>query len=159
MVNMELKIGERAPDFEAIDSNLKTKKLSDYKGNKVVLAFFPGAFTGVCTKEMCNFRDSMQNFNDMNAKVIGISVDQPFSLAQFSKENNLKFDLLSDHTREISKKYGGIHNDFAGAKNLTASKRAIFVLDENGVIKYNWVSENPGLEPNYSEINKVLGKQ
>ncbi|MHB8360723.1 MAG: peroxiredoxin [Thermoplasmataceae archaeon] len=156
---MELKIGEKAPDFETIDSNLKTKKLSDYKGNKVVLAFFPGAFTGVCTKEMCNFRDSMQNFNDMKAKVIGISVDQPFSLAQFSKENNLKFDLLSDHTREISKKYGGIHNDFAGAKNLTASKRAIFVLDENGIIKYNWVSENPGVEPNYSEINKVLEKQ
>ena len=132
------------------------KKLSDYKGNKVVLAFFPGAFTGVCTKEMCNFRDSMQNFNKLNAKVVGISVDQRFSLAQFGKENKLTFDLLSDHTREISRKYGGLHMDFAGAKQLTASKRAVYVLDKDGKIIYNWVSENPGVEPNYKEIEEAL---
>ena len=153
---MTLKNGDKAPEFETVDSNLKTKKLSDYKGNKVVLAFFPGAFTGVCTKEMCNFRDSMQNFNKFNAKVVGISVDQPFSLAQFGKENKLNFDLLSDHTREISKKYGGIHMDFAGAKQLTASKRAVYVIDKDGKIIYNWVSENPGIEPNYNEIEEAL---
>jgi peroxiredoxin len=153
---MALKNGDKAPEFETVDSNLKVKKLSDYKGNKVVLAFFPGAFTGVCTKEMCNFRDSMQNFNKLNAKVVGISVDQPFSLAQFAKENKLTFDLLSDHTREISRKYGGLHMDFAGAKQLTASKRAVYVLDKEGKIVYNWVSENPGVEPNYKEIEEAL---
>lgn len=153
---MTLKNGDKAPEFETVDSSLKAKKLSDYKGNKVVLAFFPGAFTGVCTKEMCNFRDSMQNFNKLNAKVVGISVDQPFSLAQFGKENKLNFDLLSDHTREISRKYGGLHMDFAGAKQLTASKRAVYVLDKDGKIVYNWVSENPGVEPNYKEIEEAL---
>ena len=153
---MTLKNGDKAPEFETVDSSLKVKKLSDYKGNKVVLAFFPGAFTGVCTKEMCNFRDSMQNFNKLNAKVVGISVDQPFSLAQFGKENKLTFDLLSDHTREISRKYGGLHMDFAGARQLTASKRAVYVLDKDGKIIYNWVSENPGVEPNYKEIEEAL---
>lgn len=153
---MTLKNGDKAPEFETVDSSLKVKKLSDYKGNKVVLAFFPGAFTGVCTKEMCNFRDSMQNFNKLNAKVVGISVDQPFSLAQFGKENKLAFDLLSDHTREISRKYGGLHMDFAGARQLTASKRAVYVLDKDGKIIYNWVSENPGVEPNYKEIEEAL---
>ncbi len=153
---MTLENGDKAPEFETVDSSLKVKKLSDYKGNKVVLAFFPGAFTGVCTKEMCNFRDSMQNFNKLNAKVVGISVDQPFSLAQFGKENKLNFDLLSDHTREISRKYGGLHMDFAGARQLTASKRAVYVLDKDGKIIYNWVSENPGVEPNYKEIEEAL---
>ena len=155
---MVLKKGDIAPEFETVDSNLKPKRLRDYRGSKVVLAFFPGAFTGVCTKEMCNFRDSMQNFNKFNAKVVGISVDQPFSLAQFGKENGLNFDLLSDHTREISRMYGGLHNDFAGAKNLTASKRSVFVLDKDRKIIYDWVSENPGVEPNYKEIETTLQK-
>ena len=84
---MVLKKGDIAPEFETVDSNLKPKKLRDYRGNKVVLAFFPGAFTGVCTKEMCNFRDSMQNFNRFNAKVVGISVDQDTVMEEIINRN------------------------------------------------------------------------
>ena len=151
-----VEIGQKAPDVELLDTERKSVRISDFKGKTTVLLFYPGAFTGVCTKEMCNFRDSMQNFNKLNAKVVGISVDQPFSLAQFAKENKLTFDLLSDHTRGISRKYGGLHMDFAGAKQLTASKRAVYVLDKEGKIVYNWVSENPGVEPNYKEIEEAL---
>ncbi|MCL5439636.1 MAG: redoxin domain-containing protein [Thermoplasmataceae archaeon] len=153
-----VELNSKAPDFKLIDSNLKQKTLADYKGNKTVLLFFPGAFTGVCTKEMCTFRDSMSKFNNLKAKVVGISVDQPFSLAQFAKENNLNFDLLSDATREVSKKYDSLHHDFVNVPGLTASKRSVFILDQNGIVKYKWISENPGVEPNYAEIEKELAK-
>ncbi|AAT43833.1 peroxiredoxin [Picrophilus oshimae] len=147
---------EKAPDFEAPDMNLKMVRLSDFKGKNVVLAFFPGAFTSVCTKEMCTFRDSMANFNKLNATVLGISVDAPFSLAEFAKQNNLKFDLISDSTREISRKYDVLYNSFLNIKNLQASKRSVFVLDRDGIIRYKWVSEDPGREPDYKKIEEVL---
>ena len=153
-----VELNSKAADFKLIDSNLKQKTLADYKGNKTVLLFFPGAFTGVCTKEMCTFRDSMSKFNNLKAKVVGISVDQPFSLAQFAKENNLNFDLLSDATREVSKKYDSLHHDFVNVPGLTASKRSVFILDQNGIVKYKWISDNPGVEPNYAEIEKELAK-
>jgi peroxiredoxin len=153
-----VEVNSKAPDFKLIDSNLKQKTLADYKGHKTVLLFFPGAFTGVCTKEMCTIRDSMSKFNNLKAKVVGISVDQPFSLAQFAKENNLNFDLLSDATREVSKKYGSLHQDFVNVPGLTASKRSVFLLDGDGIVKYKWVSDNPGVEPNYAEIEKELSK-
>ena len=153
-----VELNSKAPDFKLIDSNLKQKTLADYKGNKTVLLFFPGAFTGVCTKEMCTFRDSMSKFNNLKAKVVGISVDQPFSLAQFAKENNLNFDLLSDATREVSKKYDSLHHDFVNVPGLTASKRSVFILDQNGIVRYKWISDNPGVEPNYAEIEKELAK-
>jgi len=155
---MAVKVGDKAPDFEAPDTNLKMRKLSDFKGQKVVLAFFPGAFTSVCTKEMCTLRDSMANFNKVNAKVIGISVDSPFSLAEFAKKNNLTFDLISDSNREISKKYGVLHENFVNVPGLTASKRSVFVLDKDGIVRYAWVSDDPGKEPNYKEIQDFVSK-
>ena len=115
-----VKEGDKAPEFEAPDTSLQMRTLSEFKGSPVVLAFFPGAFTSVCTKELCTFRDSMANFNKFSAKVIGLSVDAPFSLKEFAKQNNLKFDLLSDSTRDISKKYGALHENFVNVKNLTA---------------------------------------
>ena len=150
--------GELAPDFEALDTGLKSKKLSDYKGNVTVLAFFPGAFTSVCTKEMCTFRDSMAKFNKLNGKVVGISVDAPFSQAEFAKVNKLEFDLLSDGDRKISTKYDVLHHDFVGAKGLTASKRSVFILDKDGTVRYKWVSEDPGKEPDYKQIEEELKK-
>lgn len=155
---MSVKVGEKAPEFKALDSALKEKKLSDYKGHKTVLAFFPGAFTSVCTKEMCTFRDSMAAFNDLDAKVVGISVDQPFSLAEFAKQNKLNFDLLSDADREISKKYGSLHENFVNIAGLTASKRSVFVLDKDGTVRYAWVSEDPGKEPDYEAVKTELSK-
>ncbi len=155
---MALNVGDKAPDFEAPDQNLKMRKLSDFKGNKLVLAFFPGAFTSVCTKEMCTFRDSMANLNKLNATVLGVSVDQPFSNAKFAKDNNLNFDLLSDLTREMSNKYGGLHQNFVNIPGLVASKRSVFVIDKNGKVTYAWVSEDPGVEPDYKKIEEELSK-
>ncbi len=155
---MSVNVGEKAPEFRALDSKLKEKKLSDYKGHKTVLAFFPGAFTSVCTKEMCTFRDSMAAFNDLDATVVGVSVDQPFSLAEFAKQNKLEFDLLSDADRSISKAYGALHENFVNVQGLTASKRSVFVLDSEGTVKYAWVSEDPGKEPDYETVKSELAK-
>ncbi len=155
---MSVNVGEKAPEFRALDSKLKEKKLSDYKGHKTVLAFFPGAFTSVCTKEMCTFRDSMAVFNNLDAKVVGISLDQPFSLAEFAKQNKLEFDLLSDADRSISKTYGALHENFVNVQGLTASKRSVFVLDSEGTVKYAWVSEDPGKEPDYETVKSELSK-
>lgn len=155
---MSVEIGKKAPDFNLIGSDLKPKSLKDYAGHKTLILFFPGAFTGVCTKEMCNIRDSMSKFNDIGSKVVGISVDSPFSLAQFAKEYNLKFDLLSDSSREASKAYGALHENFVGVKGLYASKRSAFIIDSDGIVRFKWISEDPGVEPDYSKLLEELGK-
>ncbi len=155
---MVMKVGEKAQDFELPDQNMKIRKLSEFFGKKIILAFFPGAFTSVCTKELCTFRDSMANFNKLNANVIGISVDSPFCLASFAKENRLNFTLLSDVKKEISKNYIGLHDNFGNIPGFQVSKRAVFIIDEKGVIRYSWISEDPGKEPNYKEIEEELAK-
>jgi len=153
---MAITVGSKTADFTLFDTERKPRSLSEFRGKHLVLAFYPGAFTGVCTKEMCAFRDAMSRFNELSAQVVGISVDAPFANKAFAMQNNLQFPLLSDYTREVCKKYGGLHDDFAGLKGYTASKRAVYVLDPNGVVKYVWVSENPGVEPNYDDISKAL---
>jgi peroxiredoxin len=155
---MTVEVGERTPEFEALDQNLKQRKLSEFKGQKLVLAFFPGAFTGVCTKEMCRFRDSMAGFNNLGAKVVGISVDTPFSLAEFAKANKLNFDLLSDAEKNVSKKYGVLYENFVNIPGLRASKRSVFVLDKEGNVRYKWVSEDPGVEPDYEKVKEEVSK-
>lgn len=153
---MALTIGSKAPNFTLFDTDRKERALREFLGKKTVLVFYPGAFTGICTKELCAFRDTMTNFNNMNAQVIGISVDGPFANKAFAENNQLTFPLLSDYTTEVSKKFGGVHEDFAGMKGYTAAKRAVFVLDKGGVVKYTWISDDPGIEPPYDEINKAL---
>jgi len=149
-----LTVGSSATDFELTDHNLKKVRLSSLKG-KVVLAFYPGAFTGVCTKEMCTFRDMMARFNELEATVLGISVDTPFANKAFAEHNGIEFSLLSDFGGEVAKQYGGVHTDFAGVPNYTAAKRAVFIV-EDGKVTYAWVSEDPGKEPPYEEIVKAL---
>jgi peroxiredoxin len=153
---MATKIGDKAPAFTLSDAEKKQRSLSEFFGKKTVLAFFPGAFTGVCTKEMCTFRDSISKFNTMNAQVVGISVDAPFANKAFAVQNNLQFPLLSDFNREVIKLYGIELHNFAGLQGYTASKRAIFVLDNAGIVRYTWISDNPGIEPSYDEISKAL---
>ncbi len=155
---MTVKVGDAAPDFELYDQDRKPRRLSEFKGKKVVLAFFPGAFTSVCTKEMCTFRDGMAEFNKLDATVIGISVNDPFTLKGFAEQNNLNFVLLSDYTREVSRKYGGVHEDFIGMKGYSVAKRAVFILDRDLVVRYAWVSEDPLKEPDYEEIKRELAK-
>jgi peroxiredoxin len=121
-----------------------------------VLAFYPGAFTSVCTKEMCTFRDSLAKLNTLKAQVVGISVNDPFSNKGFSDANGLNFPLLSDYKREVVKSYGVKLKDFAGLEGYTAAKRSVFILDREGIIRYAWVSDSPGIEPDYDEIEQIL---
>jgi glutaredoxin-dependent peroxiredoxin len=155
-INMAVKVGNTAPEFTLFDTEMKSRSLSEFHGKTLLLAFYPGAFTGACTKEMCAFRDAMEKFNRFNSQVVGISVDAPFANKAFANQNNLHFPLLSDYTRTVISQYCGVHEDFAGLKGYTASKRAVFIIDENGIVKYAWISENPGLEPDYNAIDKAL---
>jgi peroxiredoxin len=151
-------LGQKPPDFHLPDQDRKQRTLGDFSGKKVVLAFFPGAFTSVCTKEMCTFRDSMSALNSLNAQVVGISVNDPFTNKAFAEANKLQFPILSDYARETVRKFEVFHEDFAGLKGYTVAKRSIFVLDDKGTVRYRWVSEDPGKQPDYDVIKKTLGE-
>lgn len=153
---MSLKIGDKAPHFTLLDNERKPRSLSEFLGKKTVIAFYPGAFTSVCQNELCTFRDSMANLNSLNAQIVAISVDSPFANKAFATHNNLEFPLLSDFTRKVSEQYGGVYKDFAGITDYTAAKRAVFIVDAGGIIRYAWVSENPGTEPDYDEVKKAV---
>jgi peroxiredoxin len=153
-----MNIGDKAPDFELPDTELKMRSLKEFSGKPLVLAFFPGAFTSVCQAELCTFRDSLARFNKFNAAVVGISVDHPFSQQAFKTQNNLNFPLLSDFNKEVTAKYGGLHENFAGIKGLRVAKRSVFVVDKEGKIAYKWVSENPGKEPDYKAVEEEVAK-
>ena len=152
---MSVTVGQKAPNFTLPDTGKKQVSLSDYAGKKVVLVFYPGAFTGVCEKEMCTFRDSISEFNNLNAQVIGVSVDSPFANKGFADKNGLTFPLLSDYTRYVSSQYCGLVNNFAGLIGLSTANRSVFIIDGTGTVTYAWISENPGVEPPYDEVKKA----
>jgi glutaredoxin-dependent peroxiredoxin len=152
------RVGDKAPDFTLPDTEGKPLSLHDFKGEKVVLAFFVGAFTSVCTKEMCAFRDSMARLIDLKARVVGVSVNDPFSNKAFAEKNRLTFTILSDYSREAIKLYNLEMPDFAGLKGYTAAKRSVFVLDKQGVVRYSWITEDPTVEPKYDVIEKALSE-
>lgn len=152
----QIKVGDPAPDFTLPDADMKLRSLQEFLGQKVVLAFLVGAFTSTCTKEVCEFRDSMARLIDLKAKVVGVSVSDPFSNKAFAEKNRLPFPILSDYNREVIKTYGLELPNFAGLSGYVVAKRSIFILDEKGVVRYAWVSDNPAVEPNYEEIQKVL---
>ena len=154
-MSMSVEVGQRAFDFQLPDQNRTPKSLNDFAGRKIVLAFFPGAFTGACTKEMCTFRDSIQN---LPGDVVGVSVNDPFTNKAFADMNRLPFPILSDYSRETVRKYNIFHENFAGLKGYTAAKRSVFILDGKGIVRYKWVSEDPGKEPEYDRIKQELAK-
>jgi peroxiredoxin len=152
---MALKIGDQAPDFKLFSSELKEVTLSDFKGKKLVLQFFPMAFTGVCTTQLCTMRDSFGFYQGMNAEVLGLSVDSPFTLAKFKEEQFYQFPLLSDFNKETSQAYDAFYEEFA--YNLKGvSKRAAFVIDEEGKIIYAEVLASAGDLPDFDAIKKVV---
>ncbi|RLE29148.1 peroxiredoxin [Candidatus Acetothermia bacterium] len=151
-----LKKGVRAPDFRLPDTELNWKSLSEFAGKKLVLAFYPGAFTSVCQKELCAFRDMLARLESLDAQVVGISVDSPFANKAFAAANRLAFPLLSDFHGKVAQAYGGVHEDFLGIPGYTVAKRAVFVIDQAGVVRYAWVSEDPGVEPPYDEIKRAM---
>lgn len=147
--------GQPAPDFSLYDSAKNPVNLHDFKGKKVVLLFFPLAFTSVCTKELCYVRDNMSLFNDIDAQVLGISVDSLYTLAKFKEEQGFNFPLLSDFNKEVSKLYNALYDDFSfNMKGV--SKRASFVLDREGVIRYAQILENAGDFPDFGAIQSNL---
>lgn len=152
---MSITVGQIAPDFTLHNTEKNKISLSDFRGKNVLLLFFPLAFTGVCTNEMCSMRDSLAAYNSMNAEVIGISVDSLFTLGQFKKENNLNFQLLSDFNKEVSPAYGCLYDTFAFDMH-GVSKRSAFVLDKEGIIRYAEVLEVAGDLPNFEAIQECL---
>lgn len=158
MGKAKINVGEKAPDFTLPDTDRKSRRLSEFRGKKLVLAFFPGAFTSVCTKEMCTFRDTMARLSELKAQVVGVSVNDPWSNKGFAERNLLAFPLLSDINREVIRLYGIELMDFAGLKGYSVAKRSVFILDKEGVVRYRWVSEDPGIEPNYKEIQETLNQ-
>ncbi len=153
-----LQTGDQAPDFSLPNHKRESVSLASLRGKTVVLAFFPAAFTGVCEKELCSFRDSLTSLNDLNATVLGVSVDAPFANAAFAERNSLNFPLLSDYKREAVKAFDVALDDFAGMPGYTAAKRSVFVIDPEGKIQYAWVGPNPGVEPNYDEVKQAVAK-
>lgn len=153
-----VEVGEKAPNLTLVNQDREKVSLSDYLGENVVLAFYPGAFTGGCTKELCTIRDKIADLEDLNGRIFGISVNDPFSNKAFHEENVLNFPLLCDYNREVVKKYDVYHEDFAGLAGYTAAKRSVFIVDKGGVVRYKWVTENPGVMPNYDEIKRELDK-
>ena len=151
-----MKVRDIAPDFTLPTSNREESvQLSELKGKNVLLLFFPLAFTGVCTKELCSVRDNLSIYNNFNAEVLGISVDSPFTLNKYKEEQGLNFTLLSDFNKEVSTTYDCIYESFIGWMK-GVSKRAAFIVDKNGVVQYAEVLENAGEIPNFEAINSVF---
>lgn len=149
-----VEVGDAAPDFTApiAHDGVEPFTLSEHLGDgPVVLAFFPGAFTSVCTDEMCQFQSDLAEFDQVGADVYGVSVDTPFSLDEFREQEGIEFGLISDSNKEIIDDYG-VRMDFADLGYYGVAKRAVFVIDEDGEITYAWVSDDPGVEPDYEEV-------
>ena len=146
-----------APGFTLKNTKKEDVSLSNFKGNPVVLAFYPGAFTGVCDTEMCKLKEDMAEFNKMNAAVLGISVDSPWANGAFADKYELNFELLSDLDRTATKDYNLIFEGLGGIEGYTCANRGVIIIDSEGVIRYRWVAEpNPGVEPNYEEIKETV---
>ncbi|MFL2962165.1 MAG: redoxin domain-containing protein [Candidatus Poseidoniaceae archaeon] len=147
-----VKIGDTAPAFTLKNTGKSDVTLADYIGQTVVLAFYPGAFTGVCDKEMCAFQDNLAKLNDSNSTVLGISVDSPWANAEFARKYNLEFDLLSDLDREVVNSYDAAFVGLGGIDGYVCANRVVIVIDKAGVVQHRWVAENPGVEPDYDAV-------
>lgn len=153
---MSISIGQVAPAFTLFDTDKKAISLSDYKGKNVVVLFFPLAFTGVCTTELCSIRDNIGVYNTANAEVLGISVDSLFTLGKFKEEQKLNFSLLSDFNKTASKAFDVLYETFPAFEMQGVAKRSAFVIDKEGVVQYAEICPTPGDLPNFEAIQTVL---
>ena len=152
---MSLKIGDNAPMFTLPDSAKNMVSLESYKGKNVVLLFFPAAFTGVCTKELATCTDEFEFYKNLNAEILALSVDMPFSLAKFKELYNYSFPLLSDFNKEVIAKYGVVYDSWSvGLRGV--AKRSVFVIDKSGIIRHVEILENAGDMPNFDSAKKIL---
>jgi peroxiredoxin len=152
---MSAQVGQDAPDFTLKNTDREDVTLSSFRGKKnVVLLFVPFAFTGVCTNEVCSVRDNLSAYNNLNAEVIGISIDSPFAQKQWKDKENLNFTLVSDFNREVSKAYGAQYDNLMGFQGV--AKRAAFVVDKAGKVRYAEVLESAGNLPNFDQVTATL---
>lgn len=150
-----LNVGDKAPGFTVVSTDRQMVSLSDFEGKNVLLLFFPFAFTGTCTKELCMIKDDIARYSTINAQVIAISVDSPHSLKKYKEELQLPLIVLSDFNKSISNSYGCLYEEFfLGLKGV--SKRSAFVIDKEGIIKYEEILENAADIPNFELINQTL---
>jgi peroxiredoxin len=152
-----IQIGDQAPDFTLYDSDKNKISLSEQKGSNVLLLFFPLAFTSTCTAELCSVRDNISQYNNLNAKVFGISVDSLYTLARYKQDQRLNFSLLSDFNKIVSKAYDSLYEKF-GFNMQGVSKRSAFLIDKEGIVQYVEVLENASEQPDFSVINEKLGQ-
>ena len=153
---MAADVGSKAPEFTLTNQDRQPVTLSEQRGRPVVLAFFPAAFSSVCQKELCTFRDSMARLGEAKAQVFGISVDTFFTLKAFHDQQKFTFPLLSDFNKQAIRDYGVFNEDMIGLKGI--AKRATFVIDKDGIVQHAEVLEDARNEPNYDAVFKALGQ-
>jgi peroxiredoxin len=152
---MAIAIGSKAPDFSLFDTDKNKVALTDFKEKNILLLFFPQAFTGVCTKELCAVRDDISRYSNVDAEVIGISVDSVFTLKKYKEDQHYSFPLLSDFNKEVSALYNSLYDEWIlGMKGV--SKRAAFIIDKAGIIQYAEILEVAGDMPDFKAINQKL---
>ena len=152
-----IQVGQPAPNFALFNSDKQKVSLNDFAGKNVLLLFFPQAFTGTCTKELCSTRDDIALYNQADAEVLGISVDSVFTLARYKEDQHLNFPLLSDFNKTVSATYGALYDNFVFDMH-GVSKRSAFVVDKKGIIRYAEVLETATDLPNFDAIHKLLEK-
>lgn len=154
---MNPQVGDLAPNFSLFNTEKQEISLANLRGKNVVILFFPLAFTSVCTAELCEMRDNIATYADLDAVVLGISVDSPFTLGKFKEDQHLPFDLLSDFNKEVATAYGSIYQDFVlGMKGV--AKRSAFVVDREGIIRYKEVLESAGNIPDFGAVQATLAE-
>ena len=149
-------LNQSAPDFTLIDSKKQPVTLSKHRGKKIILAFYPAAFSGICDEEMCIFQSHLGRLNEANAQVFGISPDSPFANAKFAEVNGIGFPLLSDLHLQATRAFGVEFPNFAFIEGYTSCNRAVFIVDEEGTITFEWVGDHPGMQPDYDQVLAAL---
>ena len=149
-------VGDQAPDFELVDTELKFRKLEEFKGKKVVISLFVAASSPVCEVELCTFRDSWNQISELGGQVIAISNDGPFANKAFAEKNNYNFPVLGDYQSKTIRDYDVLLPYLLHVKDYNAAKRSVFILNEEHKVIWKWVVDDPLKEPNYEEIMQVL---
>jgi peroxiredoxin len=151
---MAVQPGDAAPDFTLKNTDMEEVSLSSLKGKNVVLLFVPFAFTGVCTQELCDITGGLSAYKELDAEVLGISVDSPFSQKAWAEKEGIGIPLLSDLNREVSAAYGAQYDDFIGFQGV--AKRSAFVIDKEGVVRYASISDDPKVLPDFEAVRACL---
>lgn len=154
-----MRLGQRVPDFSLPDTDGKARSLSDLRQDgTLVIVFFPLAFSGVCDREMCAFRDNFAGLSDLRASLVGVSVDSSFALKAFAQTYNLPFPLLSDFNKKVTRAYGVLQDPWVAFGYRGVAKRSVFVVDSKGMLRYRWSTDVPSEEPPYDDVRKAVAK-